>query len=260
MSLAAIKSLRALAPNKWFSSPHSALRENDKTILGFDLTSICPNRFTCHYCYAQQPMLNGASKRARKEVGQTYYEPGFLVKNRNLSRIQRVLKFGLRGNVSSDFPTPHPDKDPSSVRQLRVFLDDCAAIGMVTRFNTRLLEWLPILLAYEHVRLVLPVDDFCGIDHDRARELRETYPHRVRLRAMCHNEGAIERYVHWADVVTLFHVPQGGMNTWMRENDFQAMGHRTSAFKRAAEKYPTKVCCQTGSCESCPVACGYGRN
>jgi len=202
-------------------------------------------------------MINGVAKRARKEVSHTYYEPGFLRKHRNLKVIQRVLKFGLRGNISSDFPSPHPAKDLFAVRQLRSFLDDCAEVGMTTKFHTRLSEWVPILLDYEHVRVVLPVDVFCGIDPSMALELRETYPHRVRVRAMIHNEAALERY-SWADVITPFHVPQGGMTGWMRENGFQIMSHRTNAFKRISEAYPTKVCCQTHGCETCQVGCGFG--
>ena len=86
--------------------------------------------------------------------------------------------------------------------------------------------------------------DSCGtgVPLDEAIELRKRYKNvRIRLAVMSHED--VEKYGEIVDNIVFNHAI----------NDFHKFTKAEIA--KYAEKYPSKVCCQTGHCYTCKVKC-----
>jgi len=228
-----------------------AFRSNLKTGFSVDLTTNCPNN--CVYCYTQQ--RRGTGIYEREIVDELYYGGEILhLTQEEVDRLNR--SGGLRLFSGGDCPRVEnyneiPEWALQELTHIKGDADEKRLSLKAFTKNIIFANW-----AVRHnIRCQLSIDSFgTGFPLEQALSLRLQYPHLVRIRTLVENP---TRIAYWGeridvDILTLYH----GRN--LEKYNLQTMPwYRSKAFAQAAHDYPTKVCCQTGKCETCPVKCGY---
>jgi hypothetical protein len=229
----------------------SSKESNDKTLLSFDLTTICPKAArgdACAYCHVKAEREMGARPKKAKPyapyVGHRWpLALAFPIKNQ-LSAMGGVRMFG-----SSDYYARHR-------KDVEQFLADCLIAGVKAKAITKRELFLVHHHDHEAIAVVNVSIDRLGsewgrwrsqITEERARALKELY-HKVRIRAVCLSREDLEYYGSkpYIDILALNHA----------RNAFHRF--RPTAVKEAADRWPGRVCGEGMACCQCLIKCGAG--
>ena len=127
-------------------------------------------------------------------------------------------------------------------------LNDCESVGLRVKVITKVIEFVKEFHNHPAVRVIHLSTDAVGdgVDWNIAKQLRKKYS-KVLIRAAIMRPDDVKT-LEFADIFTFNHAL-----------GLKSLGYKK--FSRAdvadyAGKFPAKVCCQTGSCFTCPVKCG----
>jgi len=226
---------------------HGGLHKNGKTRFSVDFTTICPRKRAgnpCKYCYVE------SNRRARwhwkPEVDHIPYD-GWVKGVTDAFVAKRNAVGGIRMFSFGDY-MPEIDGD------IRAFLDDAAARGLKVKAITKRPEFVKLYESHPAMSVVHVGVDSLGlrnggsnVTHRQARVLRDRHP-KCLVRAVCLSVADLEKWgaTPWADVLTLSHGANGFHPFRRREH------------VEAGERYPGRICCVTGKCDTCAVRCGIG--
>lgn len=227
----------------------SSREPNGKTLVSFDLTTICPKAErgeACAYCYVETGRDTGV--RAKRVKQYTPYEKDRwpLTMTDKLKRDVGGMG-GIRMFASSDYRA-------SERRDVEKFLADCLLAGVKAKAITK--QEIFVLHHHDHEALAtihVSIDRLgtewgkrrSPIGERKALSLKKRFG-KVQIRAVCLSVEDVEYYggQDYIDILTLNH----------GRNGFHWFKHEEVA--RIAEKYPGRVCCSTSLCAGCPVRCG----
>lgn len=212
------------------------LGKNQKTLRSLDLSTICPKRRAgkpCAYCYVEAYRRIGVN--AKKLHDRIPYRRNILklakwtIDKLNRSGGLRLFSFG--------------DYMPWMDKELFMVIEDARKVGLMLKAITKQEEFVHKFWRYMSV-INVSIDSIgCGVDHDRARMLRDMYPN-VKVRAVILSHEDLEN-LSWADILTLNHGPNGFYH------------FKKSEMPGIIVKYGHKLCCLTGKCETCQLRCGW---
>lgn len=121
-------------------------------------------------------------------------------------------------------------------------IKDAQEVGLHLKAITKQVDFVPKF--YRYMRVInVSVDALGeGVNHETAKNLRDTYPN-VLVRAAIMKEEDIWE-LNWSDIFTFNHA----------RNGYQYFSPKQ--IKEYAKMFPGKVCCETGRCETCVIKCG----
>lgn len=210
------------------------LGKNGKTIRSIDLSTDCPKRQAgnpCKYCYVEASRSSGY--RAKLVYTRAEYKGEILRMTRKM--INRLNACGgLRLFSFGDYISW---MDPDIER----ICNDAEKKGLLLKAITKQTEF--VHKWHDRMNVIhVSVDNVgCGVPWDEAQNLRKMYPN-VRIRAAVMRWEDLDA-LRFVDIITLNHAMNGY--------------HLFSAAEKKAisETYPMKVCCLSGSCETCEIKC-----
>ena len=227
----------------------SSKEHNGKTLLSFDLTTVCPKLArgdACVYCYVKTGRDTGIRAKAVKEyapyAGHRWPLTLTCAMKGRLSAMGGIRMFG-----SSDYSARHR-------KDVDQFLADCLIAGLKAKAITK--QELFLIHHHDHEALaVINVSiDRLGpewgsrrsqIGERKARALKEQY-HKAKIRAVCLSPEDVEYYGSKPeiDILTLNH----------GRNGFHWFSHEE--VRQATERWPGRVCGEDRVCDQCRVRCG----
>lgn len=223
---------------------------NSKTGLSFDVTTICPLTRAgkpCAYCYVN---THRKLKDSFSKIPSRYdrYD-GFVLRMRQDSIDQMNEVGGIRMFSFGDyFPEHRPD--------IERFLTDCDIRRLKAKAITKQLRFVHVFHDNPAISTMhISIDNLKGnvgrspINHVMAKKTRLLYS-KVKVRAVVLNEEDLQYFgkQSWVDILTLNH----GMN------GFHSFTH--DEVKKAAARYPGRVCCAGKTCSGCRIKCGLQKN
>lgn len=121
-------------------------------------------------------------------------------------------------------------------------IKDAQEVGLQLKVITKQVDFIPKF--YRYMRVInVSVDSLGeGVAHETAQNLRRSYPN-VLIRAVIMKDSDLEDLA-WADIFNFNHV----------HNQYKY--YSPKQIKEYAKKFPNKVCCETGRCETCSIKCG----
>lgn len=220
----------------------SCIHGNTKTIETVDFTTNCPKRRAgkaCKYCYVERARNKGFN--AKKVYENLPYKGE--VKRYKEDRVKMLNEAGGTRLFSFGDYLPENDGD------IKAFLDDCLARGLKVKAITKVADF--VIKFHDHPALVVinvSIDSIGdGMDWVLAKTLKAAYK-KVRVRTVILNDSDLPLFENWVDVFTFNHA-----------NGFKSIGwkkYSKEEVKVFAEKYPGRVCCETGKCLTCKIKCG----
>jgi hypothetical protein len=258
----------------------SAIHPNSKTGISMDFSTDCPERLApCPYCYVEhgrnaEKLFN--MKGNNKVIVETPYRREILAMPREM--VERANgQGGMRAHSFSDY---RPTQD---YNQWELALQDAEAKGLYIKAITKQSEFVHAFGDHPNLRLNISVD-WLPREMSNSPTMAEALAlkagrENIKIRTVALNEEQAWKMA--ADpnvnVVTMYHGLTGDKlkqilmaqnkglidkvgkeRLWKEIESWQNMPGNSKAFKRLAEKYPNKICCQSGKCGGDPTKCGFG--
>ena len=226
----------------------SCVMNNQKTIKSVDFTTDCPKRRegkACQYCYVEKARdINFNAKKVIPSIDYNYE-----VLRMSKSTVDKLnATGGIRMFSFGDYiPSEQYDK-------VYAFLSDCRHKKLKVKVITKVPQFVDDFYNdFEDVFSVihLSIDNIGdGVPHDIARMYRMTYK-KVIIRAVILNGDDVEVLNPISDILTFNHA------------DVKIEGKNCINYKRIKTEYMDiikdtfrdKMCCISGSCETCPIKC-----
>ena len=219
----------------------NAIQKNSKTLTSCDFTTDCPKRRegkACKYCYVESAREAGYNaKRIESECSYNHDVLGFTAK-----RIESLnAAGGIRLFSFGDYMVEHK-------ALVQAFLDDCHSVGLRVKAITKQPLFVETFGNHPAIAVIHVSVDTCGdgVPHDVALDLRERFE-KVLIRAAIMQDSDVET-LGFVDILTFNHA------RGLKKYGFKL--YKKAHVAAWAERFPKKVCCQTGSCATCPILCG----
>ncbi len=222
-----------------------AVRKNYKTGLSFDPTTMClkMRRGTpCEYCYVAYHRDKG-DMFSTQVVDLINYD-GEVLRQRVATVADMNKVGGIRMFSSGDFLRTHR-------KHVIAFLNDCQTRGMQAKAITKNIHF--VYEMHDHLALScvnLSIDSLgptagSPVPYNLAVNVKKDY-HKVRIRCVALSPDELTTYGDDknVDVITLNH----GKNGFYNFSDEE--------IAEAQRRYPGRVCCTTGKCDTCGLRCG----
>lgn len=258
----------------------SAIHSNTKTGFSMDFSTDCPERLApCPYCYVEQGRKGEevlGMKGGAKKLVETPYRREILAMPQEI--VDRMnAQGGLRAHSFSDY---RPVQD---YNQWKLALQDAEAKGLVIKAITKQPEFIEAFGDHPNLRVNISVDALPremsnAPTMEEALRLKADRPN-IKIRTVALNEKQAWEMAQdpRVDIVTMYHgrvgdklkqiveaqnpgiVKKVSKENLNKELDtWQDMSPQSNVFKRLAEAFPGKICCQSGKCGGDPTKCGFG--
>lgn len=225
---------KTMAKVKAMDTTKSMISDNQKTVRSADLTTICERG--CAYCYVKTARDNNFNAKARyscRYAGDVLHMQQRTIDKLNSAGGLRLFSFG--------------DYQKWMNEDLEQFFADCESVGLTVKAITKNPAFVRRFHNQKALRVChLSIDRVgSGVNHRTARRYRAKYG-KVLVRAVALSSDDVEWFGSrsWIDILTLNH----GANGFE-----QFKGKKRKAIEK---RFPSRVCCSTGECLSCPVKCG----
>lgn len=224
-----------------FKKNVGALQANGKTGISIDLTTDCPKRRAgnpCSYCYVEASRKMGYNPK--KIIDHCAYQGE--IKEFSEKKVDFLNECGgIRMFSFGDYMVEHR-------MEIAQILDDCQSVGLNVKVITKVPDFIRHFHDHPAIRVIhLSIDATGdGVDWKLAKRLRKMYS-KVLIRSAIMRTEDVET-LSFSDIYTFNHAL-----------GLKSLGYKKFSRADVAEyagKFPSKVCCQTGSCFSCPVKCG----
>lgn len=219
---------------------------NSKTVKSVDFTTNCPKRQAgnpCKYCYVEAKRNMGFN--AKKIIDSLKYNGEVL--KMNDSEVEGLNSIGGIRLFSFGDYMEGQDKD------IYLFLTDCRIVGLKVKVITKQVDFLvKFYNEFDDVFSVihLSVDNIgSGVDWETAKAYRDNLP-KVLIRSVILKMEDIQPMEELSDIMTFNHE-----NIKKNIPDSVNFKLHKKVFAELKMEYAGKMCCQTGSCKTCPIKC-----
>lgn len=222
------------------------IMKNSKTYKSVDFTTNCPKRQAgnpCEYCYVEAKRNMGFN--AKKVIDSLKYNSEVL----RMTDEEIELLNDLGGIRLFSFGDHMVEQN----EDIKAFLIDCRKRGLMVKVITKQTLFLDTFYSeFEDVFSIihLSVDNIGnGVDHDIAKQYRAMMK-KVIIRSVILKHEDIKPMEELSDIMTFNHenikakVPNS-VNFKLYRKEFAEL----------KLEFAGKMCCQTGSCATCPIKC-----